>query len=313
MNPYELVDEDSAEMRLIGFWGLSISEQCKLLKVSRSGYYSWKKRKSMEALHDSEADKEKKEREMKLVKDVLDAFMENPAFGYRKMAEHLKKGINTDATEKKVRLIYQKLGLKGASPKFNTSKPAKTRYGKFPYLLRNKRVDHVNQVWATDITYIKLPTGMVYLTVILDWRSRMILSWRLSTKMETGFCLEALHEAIAKYGVPAIFNTDCGSQYQSKEFIEALQGYGIEISNDGVGRCKDNIRVERTWKTIKYEFIFLYDWDSFTDLKEGLTSFIDSYNKVRPHEALGYQTPYEVYRNGCFPVKGDSKEKIEVA
>lgn len=144
-----------------------------------------------------------------------------------------------------MRLIYQRLGLKGASPKFNTSKPSKTKYGKFPYLLRNKSVDYVNQVWATDITYIKLPTGMVYLTVILDWRSRMILSWRRSTKMETEFCLEALHEAITNYGIPAIFNTDCGAQYQSKEFIEALQGYGIEISNDGVGRCKDTIRVER--------------------------------------------------------------------
>ena len=154
MNLYELVDEDSAKKNLIGFWGLSISEQCKLLKISRSGYYGWKKRRSQEALHDSEADNEKKERELKLVKDVMDAFMEHPSFGYRKMAEHLKRGINTDATEKKVRLIYQRLGLKGASPKFNTSKPARTRYGKFPYLLRNKKVDYVNQVWATDITYI---------------------------------------------------------------------------------------------------------------------------------------------------------------
>ena len=231
-------------MRLIGLWGLSISEQCRLLKVSRSGYYSWKKRKSLEALHDPESEKEKKDREMKLAKDVMDAFMDHPSFGYRKMAEYLKKEINTDATEKKVRLVYQRLGLKGASPKFNTSKPAKTRFGKFPYLLRNKTINFVNQVWATDITYIKLPTGMVYLTAILDWRSRMILSWRLSTRMDTEFCLDALHEAIAKYGVPAIFNTDCGAQYQSKEFIEALREYGIEISNDGIGRCKDNVRVE---------------------------------------------------------------------
>ena len=141
----------------------------------------------------------------------------------------------------------------------------------------------------------------------------MILAWRLSTKMETEFCLEVLHEAVAKYGVPAIFNTDCGSQFQSREFIEALKGYGIEISNDGVGRCLDNIRVERTWKTIKYEFIFLYDWKCFKDLKEGLASFIDSYNKKRSHEALGYQTPYEVYSNGCFPRMGDSQKKTEVA
>ena len=141
----------------------------------------------------------------------------------------------------------------------------------------------------------------------------MILSWRLSTKMETEFCLEALHEAISKYGVPAIFNTDCGAQYQSKEFIEALREYGIEISNDGIGRCKDNVRVERVRKTIKYEFTFLYEWNSFSDLKEGLKSFINSYNKVRPHESLEYQTPYEVYRNGCFPEEGYSKEKTEVA
>ena len=120
------------------------------------------------------------------------------------------------------------------------------------------------------------------------------------TKMETEFCLEVLHEAVVKYGVSAIFNTDCGSQFQSKEFIETLKGYGVEISNDGVGR---------TWKTIKY----LYDWKCFKDLKEGLTSFIDSYNKERLHEALGYQTPYEVYSNGCFPTMGDSQEKTEVA
>lgn len=307
------MDEESAEMSLLGFIGLSITEQCRLLKVSRSGYYCWKKRKATGDLHDTEARKEKRERELNLVSKVMDAYMEHPAFGYRKMAEYLRKEGNPDATEKKVRLIYQRMGLKGASPKFNSSKPAKTRFGKFPYLLRNKAVSYVNQVWATDITYIKLPTGMVYLTAILDWRSRMILSWKLSTKMDTGFCLDALHEAIANYGIPAIFNTDCGAQYQSKDFIEALQSYGIEISNDGVGRCKDNVRVERTWKTIKYEFVFLYDWESYTELKDGLSSFIDSYNKVRPHEALGYQTPYEVYSKGCFPVMGDSKEKTEVA
>jgi len=273
-----------------------ISDQCRLLKLSRSGYYRWQQRSLAVS------------KEMELVKAVLEAWIEHPAFGYRKISHFLGEGF----TEKKVRLLYGRLGLRGASQKFKTTRAPKGRMFKFPYLLRNKEILFANQVWATDITYIRLPTGMVYLTVIMDLLSRRILAWRLSATMETAFCLEALHEAVFLYGIPAIFNSDCGSQYLSKEFIGALQGYGIEISMDGVGRCLDNSRVERVWKTVKYEFVFLHEWSSITDLGRGLQKFIDSYNMQRPHEALAYRTPDEVYREGCFQA-GDSSEETEVA
>lgn len=240
---------------------------------------------------------------MALVNAVLDAWSEHPAFGYRKMGYYLRGQGFDDATEKRVRLIYGRLGLHGASPRFKTTRPGKGKVGKHPYLLRDKKVMFVNQVWATDITYIRLPHGMVYLTAIIDWYSRKILSWRLSDSMGVDFCLEALMEAMDRYGVPAIFNTDCGSQYTSEDFTGTLEAHGIEISMDGVGRCLDNIRVERTWKTVKYEFVFLSEWTSMRQLEKGLENFISSFNSQRPHEALGYRTPDEVYENGCFPVR----------
>lgn len=270
--------------------------------MARSGYYRWLTRKDVRLEPRSQIDAEA---EMLLVKSILDAYMKHSAFGYRKMGFYLRnqEGIE-NATEKRVRGIYERLGLKGASPRFKTTRSSKTKAGKYPYLLRNKNVAFVNQVWSTDITYIKLPHGMVYLTAIIDWYSRKILSWRLSDNMSVDFCLEALLEAIENYGVPAIFNTDCGSQYTSDDFIGTLKAYGIEISMDGVGRCLDNIRMERTWKTVKYEFVFLNEWFSIHQLEEGLETFINAFNKERPHEALGYQTPEEVYKKGCFPVQG---------
>lgn len=246
-----------------------------------------------------------------LVDAVLDAYTEHPAFGYRKMSNFLSTQGIEDATEKRIRLLYRSLGLRGASQKFKTTRPPKGKFQKYPYLLKNRPVLFVNQVWATDITYIRLPHGMVYLVAIIDLYSRKILSWRLSDNMKVDFCLEALYEAIDNYGVPAIFNTDCGSQFTSDEFTGVLEAYGIEISMDGVGRCLDNIRVERTWKTVKYEFVFLYEWSSKGQLEKGLDGFIKAFNKERPHEALGYQTPDEVYERGCFPVEGT--DTVEVA
>lgn len=243
-----------------------------------------------------------------MVKEVLERWEEHPAFGYRKMALFLQNHTVEGATEKRVRLIYKRLGLKGLTPVFKTTRADKGSY-KYPYLLRNKEIRFVNQVWATDITYIKLPKGRVYLTAIIDLYSRKILSWTLSERMDTSFCLEALHEAIYRYGVPAIFNTDCESQYTSKEFVAALQSYNIEISMDGIGRCLDNVRVERTWRTIKYEFVFLHNWESKKQLESGLEYFINDFNSERPHQALGYQRPDEVYYNGCFPVREENRRK----
>lgn len=268
--------------------------------MPRSGYYRWLE---LQARPPKPADPEKAEREMRLVNAVLDAYTLHPAFGYRKMGYYLRNQGCEGATEKRVRLIYERLGLRGASPKFKTTRPSKVKFKKYPYLLNGMKIAYVNHVWATDITYIKLPHKMVYLTAIIDLYSRKILSWKLSDCMSVEFCLEALNEALAKYGVPAIFNTDCGSQYTSEDFTGTLEAHGIRISMDGVGRCLDNIRVERTWKTIKYEFVFLNEWTSAKQLEAGLETFISAFNKERPHEALGYQTPDQVYENGCFPVR----------
>lgn len=278
------------------------------LEVTRSGYYRWKARQGREP---SSRPTGQAGKELRLVDAVLDAYGEHPSFGYRKMGYYLRGKGFPDATEKRVRLIYERLGLKGASQKFKTTRPPKGRFQKYPYLLKDKPIRFVNQVWATDITYVKLPHGMAYLIALIDLYSRKILSWRLSDTMKVDFCLEALYEAIENYGVPAIFNTDCGSQFTSDDFTGVLKAFGIEISMDGVGRCLDNIRVERTWKTVKYEFVFLHEWSSIGQLEKGLEGYIKAFNTERPHEALGYQTPDEVYERGCFPVK--ETDTVEVA
>ena len=297
---------ESAGEALTGGEGPTISEQCRILDVSRSGYYRWLKRKDR-GLTESDSRKE-----MKALADaVLDAYSRHPSFGYRKMAAHLARNGFENATEKRIRLLYRQLGLRGARQTFRTTRPAKGRVKKYPCLLKDKPIMFVNQAWATDITYIKLPDRMVFLTAIIDLYSRKILSWRLSGNMKVDFCLDALNEAVVKYGIPAIFNTDCGSQYTSEEFVRTLEALGIEISMNGVGRCLDNIRVERTWKTVKYEFIFLHEWHSEMQLEKGLEEFINDFNSQRPHEALGYQTPDEVYEKGCFPVRENNT--VEVA
>lgn len=199
------------------------------------------------------------------------------------------------------KVAVQAIGAQGRNPKFKTTTKASAHPAvKFPYLLKDKTIRYVNEVWSTDITYIKLPTGMVYLTAIIDHYSRKVLSYRLSNTMDTGFCIERMNEAIRKYGIPAIFNTDQGSQYTSKEFIDLLLSLDVRISMDGRGRCLDNIIAERYWRSIKYECIFLNDWKSMTQLQKGVDDYIKIYNSVRPHQSLGYLTPDEVYKKGCF-------------
>ena len=217
------------------------------------------------------------------------------------MSNHLLgKGFKW-ATEHKLRRIYKELGIKGQKPVFITTRPSKGKVNKYPYLLRNRKIRYVNEVWATDITYIKLGGRMVYFTAVIDLYSRKILSWRLSETMDTGFCLDAVMEAIIKYGIPAIFNTDAGSQYTSNEFTSLLKEHEIQISMDGIGRCKDNIIVERTWRTLKYEWIFLRDYQEYSQLEKGLEEFVNFFNSKRIHQGLDYQKPDEVYRSGTFP------------
>lgn len=307
---YELIDEELANKLSLGFPGLSISEQCKILGLSRSGYYQWKhsqqKQKSKQA-------KEDLSNNLNLLNALLDTYNEQPACGYQKMAHTLQNMGFKEATEKRIRLLYKKLKLRGAVPVFKTTRMPKGKLLKFPYLLKDKPIAFVNQVWATDITYIKVGGRMMYLTAVIDLFSRKILSYKIGESMATSLCLDVLYEAIAIYGVPAIFNTDCGSQYLSKDFIEALKSYHIEISNDSIGRCLDNIIVERTWKTIKYECVFIHDVSSKQQLDELIGKFVRIFNSRRLHQGLGYQTPDAVYYAGCFPQEGTEIKTMVVA
>jgi len=287
-------------------YALPVCQQCSLLGIARSSFYYWKE-------HHGEQERIRQElfaEEKAFAKIVMDAWAEYPTYGYLKMALHLQKEGHPEATEKRVRRTYRLVGLQGLSPVFKTTRNSKRREGKFPYLLRNRKISFVNEVYATDITYIKLPGGMVYFTAVIDLYSRKILSWRLSNTMDTQFCLDCVKEAVAKYGEPAIFNTDAGSQYTSTEFIEMLHKHGIRISMDGIGRCLDNIFVERTWRTLKYECIFLHDYNTMTELSDGLGAFIEFFNNERLHQGLDYLTPNEVYEQGCFPI---GKIDIQVA
>ena len=285
---------------------LSISQQCKLLGISRSSYYYW-----LSHHEESERLKVKKfEEEKDFIRIVVNTWFKRPTYGYRKMSYHLQREGNSNATEKRIRRIYKQLGFQGLTPQFKSTRSGKVKAGKYPYLLRNRKAKFVNEIWATDITYIRLPKGMVFFTAVIDLYSRKILSWRLSNTMNVSFCIDCLTEALQKYGVPAIFNTDSGSQYTSEQFTSLLKKNGVLISMDGVGRCLDNIFVERTWRTLKYECIFLHDYNTMTKLREGIKSFIDYFNNERLHQSLEYQTPGEVYKLGCFPVK---ENDIQVA
>ena len=274
---------------------LSISEQCRLLGLARSSYYWWLRHKDVVKSN---------EQELALVHAVLDWWIEHPATGYQKMAKQLQQEGYESATEKRVRKIMKRLGIRGVSPKPNTSRQGKGKeHKKYPYLLRGKKIQHVNQVWAVDISYIRLPSGMVYLVAIIDLYSRKVLSWKMSNTMDVAFCKECLHEAVSRYGIPAIFNSDQGSQFTSIEFLAILEDLGVAISMDGVGRFQDNILMERTFRTMKYEHIFLYDYQSLGELRRGFRTFIEFFNEKRLHQGLGYETPDAVYY-GAFPIKG---------
>ena len=284
---------------------LSVSEQCRILGLPRSVYYEKRSRSASD-------EQSKEEAERKAIHDaqcdrVLEEWTEHSAYWYIKMSRHLLRKGHEWATEHRIRSIYRELGLKGQKPVFITTRAAKGKVSKYPYLLRNRKIRYVNEVWATDITYIKIGGRMVYFTAIIDLYSRKILAWRLSETMSVGFCLDALMEAVIRYGIPAIFNTDAGSQYTSVEFTSFLNDLGVLISMDGIGRCKDNIYVERTWRTLKYEWIFLREYQDYDQLKRGLQEFVDFFNYERIHQGLGYQTPDEVYEQGTFPNNKENK------
>jgi len=257
---------------------LSLSRQCRLLLIGRTSCYY--------KAHVSKA-------QLELMRQIDEIFTEDPTRGTRRICAVLKKR-NVNVGRGKVRRLMQKLGLFAIYCKPDLSKP-NPEHIKYPYLLRNMNIDHVNQVWSTDITYIRLKHGFVYLTAVIDWYSRYVLAWRLSTTLESAFCIEALEEALNKYGKPEIFNTDQGSQFTSNDFISVLKNNSIKISMDGRGRALDNVFVERLWRTVKYENVYLKDYESVTECHNGLKDFFHRYNNQREHQSLGYQFPAQVY------------------
>ena len=246
-------------------------------------------------------DREKKDIES--MKFILEEYNKHPFYGYRKIALDVKKN---NITEKQVRRLMKSMGLQAIYPKPNLSISRK-EHKKYPYLLRNKKINFPNQVWATDITYIKLNGSYVYLIAIIDLYSRKVLTWKLSNTMDADFCVEALEDAILRYGIPAIFNTDQGSQFTSEAFISVLEKNEIRISMDGKGRALDNIYVERLWRSLKYEEIYLKSYENLKKLKEGIKKYFHFFNGERYHQSLNYDTPDEVYY-ACFSKKAIGKQ-----
>jgi len=225
-------------------------------------------------------------------------YTKTPFYGVRNMTTYLR-GLQYAVGKDHVRTLLRKMGLTAVFPKPNLSRPhPENRI--YPYLLRNMEVTRPNQVWCADITYIRLAWGFAYLVVVIDWYSRAVLSWRLSNTLDAGFCVEALQEAISKYGIPDVFNTDQGTQFTSQEFIGILASHNISISMDGRGRCLDNIFVERLWRSVKYENVYLKGYQTIPEAKAGLTEYFEFYNMERFHQSLDNKTPWQVYCQGSI-------------
>lgn len=260
---------------------LSIRRQCELLDLPRSTRYYQPATESDENLL--------------LMRLIDQEYLRVPIYGSRKMIRTLAQhGYRVN--RKRVQRLMRIMGLQGLAPRRNTSRPAKG-HRVFPYLLRGVSITHADHVWSADITYIPLRGGFVYLVAIMDWYSRYVLSWRLSNRLESAFCLEALDEAL-RGGKPEIFNSDQGVQFTSQEFTNRLLDRSVAVSMDGRGRALDNVFIERLWRTVKYEDIYLKDYTTVDELYEGLERYFDFYNGERFHQALEYQTPYQVYHWG---------------
>ena len=256
----------------------SIREQCNILGINRSGLYYEPRHLSEETL--------------KIMRLLDEEHTKHPFYGVPKMTEFLKRqgyAIGRDRT----RTLLRSMGLEAVYPKPKTSIKAKD-HKIYPYLLKDIEIVKPNQVWSADITYIRLEGGFVYLVAIMDWYSRYVLSWRVSNTMDVNFCVEGLEEAL-KFARPEIFNTDQGSQFTSMAFTGILEKNEISISMDAKGRMFDNIFIERLWRTVKYENIYMKDYRSIPELKTGLKEYFSFYNAERYHQNLGYKTPWEVY------------------
>ncbi len=261
---------------------LRLSHQCRLLSISRSSFYYAPKGESPENLA--------------LMRRIDELFLKHPFYGSRQMVRRLRReGIHVG--RHRVRRLMRLMGLQAIYQAPRTSDPHPT-HRIYPYLLKRMKINRPNQVWCADITYIPVQRGFLYLVAIMDWATRHVLAWRLSNTMDASFCVEALNEALSKYGKPEIFNTDQGSQFTSFDFTGVLKGAEITISMDGRGRCMDNIFIERLWRSLKYEAVYLHELTDGFKAERVIAEWIDFYNTERPHSALAGQTPAEAYGIG---------------
>lgn len=259
---------------------VSVVRQCLLLKISRSGLY-------YQPVGEPPLN-------LSLLSEIDRIFLEHPFFGSRQMRDYLNSNLGYCVGRKRVRRLMNRMGLTPVyqEPRTTVSHP---EHKKYPYLLRDIEVDRPNQVWCSDITYIPMKKGFLYLVAVMDWHSRKVLSWQLSNTMDTEFCVKAVEEALAKYGKPDIFNTDQGSQFTSAAFTGLLQANGIQISMDGRGRCLDNVFIERLWRSLKYEDVYLNNYETGGEARVGIGNWMRFYNTLRPHSSLGGISPDRFY------------------
>lgn len=270
---------------------LSVGAQCRLLSISRSSFYY--------------AAQGETETNLGLMLLIDKQFLDTPFYGVRQMTWHLRnQGFAVN--EKRIRRLMRLMGLMPIYQKPNTSKPAKG-HKTYPYLLRGLLVNRPGQVWCTDITYIPMRRGFLYLIAIMDWSTRKVLAWRISNTLDTDFCVEALNEAIHRFGPPDIMNTDQGSQFTSFAWTDRLKRAGIRISMDGKGRCIDNVFIERLWRSLKYECVYLHAWETGSQAKVGIGNWITFYNHHRPHSSLGGTPPAVFYRRTIEETQTDQQ------
>lgn len=280
----------SAESRLGWIDGsdeLPLSRQCELAKVARATVYR---------RHTAQIPQDANPQDLLLCGLIDEEYTRRPFYGSRRMVVFLR-AAGPVVNRKRVQRLMRGMGLAGMAPGPNTSK-THPQHKVYPYLLRGVPVTRPNQVWSTDITYIRLARGFAYLVAVIDWYSRKVLSWRLSNSMDASFCVDCLEDALREHGRPMVFNSDQGSQFTSAAFTDVLKREEVDISMDGRGRAFDNIFVERLWRNVKHEDVYLKGYANMAELMVGLAQYFAFYNEERPHQSLGYQTPASVYRSG---------------
>lgn len=262
---------------------ISIARQCELIQLSRASYY---RTEDLGLVIETPEN-------LELMRLIDEEYTKHPFYGSRQLRNYLRRQGHL-VNRKRIQRLMRLMGIMSVAPKPNTSKKGKA-HKIYPYLLKNLLIDKPNQVFCTDITYLRMHGGFVYLVAVMDWYSRKVLSWEISNTMDDSFCVSALESAIRLYGIPDLFNTDQGAQFTGKAFIKVLLDNQIQISMDGKGRWVDNVLIERLWRTVKYEDVYIKDYSTVVALRSGLRDYFQFYNDERPHDSLNKCTPSEFY------------------